>query len=62
MLKDFAEEYRVGRTKGAGLRFDPDDKARIREILLGEGSTPDTLPAAWDGISRAAALNLGPNE
>ena len=62
VLTDFADDYRIGRTKGAGLLFDPDDKARIREVLLSEGIAPDTRPAAWDRISRAAALNLGPNE
>jgi hypothetical protein len=62
VLKDFSAAYRTGSSKGAGLLFDQEDKARIREILTAEGIDPGTAPAAWDGISRARALHLGPDE
>jgi len=62
VLSDFSSSYGMGRTKGARLLFDRDDKARIREILQVEGIDPSTDPAAWDGISRADAMKLGPDE
>lgn len=62
VLKDFSDAYGVGRSKGAGLLFDSEDKARIREILRAEGIDPDTEPGAWDELTRAEALRLGPNE
>jgi hypothetical protein len=62
VLTSFVDGYGVGRTKGAGILFDPEDKARIREMLRAEGIDPDTDPAAWDGITRAEALHLGPDE
>ena len=62
VLKAFSDAYRIGRSKGASLLFDREDKARIREILGAEGIDPSTEPAAWDEISRAEALHLGPNE
>jgi len=61
-LGDFSIAYGIGRGKGAGLVFDADDKARIREVLRAEGIDPGTEPAAWDRLSRARALDLGPNE
>ncbi len=62
VLLDFFEDYAIGRRKGAALLFEDDDKVRIGEILGAEGIDPSTSPAAWDGISRAAALHLGPDE
>jgi hypothetical protein len=62
VLKTFIDGYRIGRTKGAALLFDADDKVRICELLSAEGIDPDTDPAAWDGIGRAEALHLGPDE
>lgn len=61
-LEAVSDSYRIGRTKGAALLFDADDKSRIRELLSAEGIDPDTNPAAWDGIGRAEALRLGPDE
>jgi hypothetical protein len=61
-LKDFSDAYRIGRSKGASLLFDQEDKTRMREILTAEGIDPSTDSAAWGGISRSEALNLGPNE
>lgn len=62
VLNAFGEAYGIGRSKGAGLVFDPEDKARIREILQAEGIDPSTDATAWDEISRAEALNLGRDE
>jgi hypothetical protein len=62
VLASFIEGYGIGRHKGAGLLFDAADKSRIREILQAEGIDPMTNLAAWDGITRAEALRLGPNE
>ncbi len=62
VLVGFVDTYGIGRTKGARLLFDAEDKARIREILRAEGIDPDTDPAAWDEITRAEALRLGPDE
>lgn len=61
-LSAFSADYRIGQTKGAGLLFDAQDKARIGELLAAEGIAADTPPDAWDGIPRAQALDLGPNE
>ena len=61
-LSDFGAAYGIGRGKGAGLLFDAEDKARIAEVLRAEGIDPATDPAAWDQLSRARALDLGPNE
>jgi hypothetical protein len=61
-LGEFSVAYGIGRGKGAGLLFDADDKIRIREVLGAEGIDPATDPAAWDRLSRARALDLGPNE
>ena len=61
-LGDFSTAYGIGRGKGAGLLFDANDKVRICEILRAEGIDPTTDPAAWDRLSRARALDLGPNE
>ena len=58
----FFEDFRIGRTKGSAFLFDREDKARIRELLSADGIAPDTDPAAWNGIGRAQALHLGPNE
>jgi hypothetical protein len=62
VLADFCEDFRIGRTKGAGLLFDVADKARIGELLAAEGIAADTSPDVWDGIARAQALRLGPDE
>jgi hypothetical protein len=62
VLAQFNADYRIGRTKGAGICFDAEDKARIRALLRAEGIDPATDPGAWDGISRGAALHLGPDE
>lgn len=62
VLTSFVDAYGIGRSKGAGLLFDADDKVRIREILRAEGIDPSTDPAAWDEITRAEALRLGPDE
>lgn len=62
VLKDFSDAYGIGRIKGAGLLFDQEDKARIRELLSAEGIDSSTNPGAWDGISRARALHLGRDE
>ena len=62
VLKELSDSFGVGRSKGVGVLFDREDKAHIREILRADGIDPDTNPAAWDGISRAQALHLGPDE
>jgi hypothetical protein len=62
VLKEFSDAYGIGRSKGAGILFDQEDKTGIREILRAEGIDPSTDPAAWDGISRARALHLGRDE
>lgn len=62
VLKALSDTYRIGRGKGAALSFDAHDKARIRALLHAEGIDPDTDPSAWDGIARAQALTLGPDE
>jgi len=61
-LVGFASDYRIGRTKGAGLLFTPEDKAQIRELLRADGIDPDTPPDSWDGLSRADSLRLARNE
>lgn len=62
VLAEFSDAYRIGRTKGAGLLFDADDKARIAELLAAEGIAAGISPAVWDGIARAQALRFGPDE
>lgn len=61
-LIHFSAEYGIGRSKGARLLFDAEDKALVREFLRAEGIDPATEPAAWDRLTRAQALELGPNE
>jgi hypothetical protein len=62
VLARFIRDYAIGRSKGAGCLFDAADKASIRELLKAGGIDPDTDPKAWDRITRAEALHLGPNE
>ncbi|MBK1645848.1 hypothetical protein CKO25_14530 [Thiocapsa imhoffii] len=62
VLASFIDDYGIGRRKGAGCLFDAEDKACIRELLRAEGIDPLTDPAAWDQITRAEALRLGPDE
>lgn len=62
VLRDFSDDYRIGRVKGAGLLFDQADKARIAQVLATEGINPTTPPHAWDQLSRAAATQLGSDE
>ncbi|WP_295452636.1 hypothetical protein [uncultured Thiodictyon sp.] len=62
VLAAFNADYRIGHLTGTGIAFDQEDKARIRELLSAEGIDPETDPGAWDGISRGAALHLGPDE
>lgn len=62
VLADFIDDYGIGRRKGSGFLFDAEDKARIRDLLQAEGIDPLTDPAAWDEITRAEALRLGPDE
>ena len=44
VLKQFSDAYGIGRRKGAGLVFDPEDKARIREILQAEHGMESAAP------------------
>lgn len=62
ILIHFSAEYGIGRSKGARLLFDAEDKAQVRELLRAEGIDPATEPAAWDQLTRAHALELGPDE
>ena len=62
LLRTFSDDYRIGRIKGAAVLFEPGDKARIGELLAAEGIDPATDPGAWDGLTRAAAARLGPDE
>jgi hypothetical protein len=62
VLRTFCDEYRIGRVKGTRIFFDSADKAKIVEALRAEHIDPQTPPAAWDGMTRAEALALGPNE
>jgi hypothetical protein len=61
-LARFAADYRIGRTKGAGLLFSPEDKGQIRDLLRADGIDPHTKPECWDGLSRADSLLLARNE
>lgn len=61
-LKAFREDFNLGRRRGASLVFDCADKAHIRAILHAEGIDPETPRSAWQGLTRAEALQLGPNE
>ncbi|MCF8003452.1 MAG: hypothetical protein K9L32_04455 [Chromatiaceae bacterium] len=61
-LRQFSADYGIGRNKGARLLFDAEDKAHVREFLRAEGIDPATKPAAWDPLTRAQALELGPDE
>lgn len=61
-LRAFCDDYRIGRTKGTTLLFEAEDKARIRALLRAEGIDPGTAPGAWDGLTRAGATRLGPDE
>lgn len=61
-LKGFLDDYRIGWQKGVSCCFDATAKARIRELLQTQGIAPDTLPAAWNGLTRAQSLALGRNE
>lgn len=57
-----AEHPAVGRRKGNSLYLGPSDKETLRQILLVEGVDPNTSPNAWEGKTRAEALDLGNNE
>ncbi|MEA1053956.1 hypothetical protein U5801_29700, partial [Lamprobacter modestohalophilus] len=61
-LLQFSADYGIGRNKGVRLLFDAEDKAHVRELLRAEGIDPATAPAAWDPLTRAQALELGPDE
>ncbi|WP_200157833.1 DUF7281 domain-containing protein [Allochromatium vinosum] len=62
VLREISEDYHLGYPKGASLVFEIEDKRQLRALLQAEGIDPQTDPSAWDGLSRAAALRLGPNE
>lgn len=61
-LRGFLDDYHIGWTKGASYCFDAMAKARIRELLQAQGIAPETLPDAWDGLTRAESLALGRDE
>ena len=61
-LKSFLENYRIGWQKGVSCCFDAPAKASIRELLEAQGINPETLPTAWDDLTRAQSLALGRDE
>ncbi|MFZ5523376.1 MAG: DUF7281 domain-containing protein [Pseudomonadota bacterium] len=63
-LDAFVREYgpRVGDRKGKSIYMTPAQKQVIRELLSSEGVSADTLPDAWDELTRAEALSVGNNE
>jgi len=62
VLRAFSDEYHIGRIKGAAVIFDAPDKTKIALALRADGIDPQTDPAAWNQITRAEALDLGPDE
>lgn len=63
-LDSFTHEYGalVGTRKGKSIYMNASQKETIRQLLASEGISADTLPDAWDGLTRAEALALGDNE
>jgi len=63
-LDAFLREYgpRVGERKGKSIYMTLAQKQVVREILASEGVSAETLPDAWDGLTRAESLTVGNNE
>lgn len=62
-LTHLLEEHpTLGRIKGKSAYVTAEQKAQMRKILLAERIDPETDPSAWDGLTRAQALDLGNNE
>lgn len=64
-LRQFHSDYGLGRTQGqTRIRFSDRDKEEIRAVLrAAEGIDADNCSReAWDGLTRAEALDLGHNE
>lgn len=62
ILVDFVTDIGIGSVQGKSVIFTPGQKERIRAWLVADGIDPSTAPDAWKGISRSAALDVGPDE
>jgi len=62
MLTDFVAESGIGTLEGRNVTFNATHKMRIRAWLRADNIDPTTPADAWTGVSRAAALELGPDE
>jgi hypothetical protein len=61
-LTAFVVESGIGILQGRNIAFNAAHKARIRDWLRADNIDPTTPAEAWAGVSRAAALELGPDE
>ena len=64
-LKDFRQRYGIGFPVGTTrVRFSDKDKAEIASLLKAKAGidTDQVKPGAWQGLTRAEALDLGHNE
>ena len=64
-LKDFRQRYGIGFAVGATrVRFSEKDKAEIAALLKAKAGidVSQVTPGAWQGLTRAEALDLGHNE
>lgn len=61
-LVAFVSDSGIGVLQGKHVLFNAAHKARIRNWLRGDNIDPATPADAWAGVSRAAALILGPDE
>lgn len=63
-MKDFVQKYgeSVASLRGKSFYISPEKKQVIRDLLSGAGIDPNIPPDAWNGLTRAEALELGNNE
>lgn len=61
-LTAFVFESGIGTLDGRNVTFNAAHKVRIRAWLRADNIDPTTPAEAWAGVSRAAALELGPDE
>jgi hypothetical protein len=61
-LAAFVEDSGIGTLLGNNVIFNAAHKERVRAWLRADNIDPSTPADAWAGVSRAAALELGPDE
>ncbi|GJI93626.1 hypothetical protein RugamoR57_03440 [Duganella caerulea] len=61
-MNAFVDDSGIGVRQGSSILFMPAHKVRICDWLRADSIDPATPADAWSGVSRRAALELGPDE